>query len=158
MELIEDSNVSSIRDAIYVMLARSKTTGEPYEVSYEQLADMIDFPGPIGPSEIENALNSDPSLAAIVADFDSSTITVDTNVESMPDDLSNIGMMPGMGPSPGAAPLGAAPLGAAPPGAAPLGSPADVAPQMPQQEPAMTVSPADRVGAAADRALKRRGL
>lgn len=151
MELIQDPLTARIRDAIYVMLARSKTTGEPYEISYEQLSSMLNFPGPIGPSEIESALNIDPSLASIVDDFDTSKITVDAAAEEPADALSNIGMMPGLTSMP--------PLGM-PPGPPAAGAPPVplVAQTAPQAEPQMGVNPVSTVDNMAKRALRRRGV
>ena len=139
MELIQDPLVAKIQDAINVMVARSKTTGGPYDLSYEQLADIIDFPGPIGQKDIEHAMDNNPSLAGYISNFDEAGLEVDSNAQSLPDassldaggsnlpplDLSNSGLPPpdmstmGLGTAPAAPAAPAAPV--VPPIEAPTG-------------------------------------
>jgi hypothetical protein len=77
MELIEDPINSRIKDAIGVMLARSKTTGEPYSIDYTQLAHIIDYPGELSKSDLESVMNNNPDLASKFSNFDETNLEVD---------------------------------------------------------------------------------
>lgn len=157
MELVQgrDSLDSSIQDAISVMLARSKSIGEPYALSYEDLARVVDFPGVFNKDDLETALNNNPNLSAKISNFDESGLEVDATGESsaldtsapmpttMPPDLGlppmdmNAGLPPDMGSA--AAPAGAAPAAPAPEALPPAEAP-----------------PVNVVKSMADRAAKRR--
>ena len=69
-ELFESNIDTKIKDSILVMMSRSKTTGEPYSLSYSQLARMINYPSDITADEIQKVIDNDPTLGALVTDFD----------------------------------------------------------------------------------------
>lgn len=86
-ELFESKLGSEIKDAILVMISRSKTVGEPYELSYSQLTRMMDYPGVISKSDIEAALADNPTLADAVVNFDNGYIEVSGQAaEAQPSD------------------------------------------------------------------------
>lgn len=79
VELLESRMTAKVKDAILVMMSRSKTVGEPYELSYRQLARIMDYPGEITKTDIETVMNDDPTLAASISNFDEDFIEVDAN-------------------------------------------------------------------------------
>lgn len=87
-ELFESKLGSEIRDAILVMISRSKTVGEPYELSYSQIIRMMDYPGTISKSDIEAALAENPSLSGAVLNYDNGyvEVTADATAE-LPADM-----------------------------------------------------------------------
>jgi len=156
MELIEDPINSRIKDAIGVMLARSKTTGEPYSIDYTQLAHMIDYPGELSKSDLETVMNSNPELASKFSNFDETNIEVDaTGVAS---DIAAAAAEPIMDMPPEGEempPEEPAPEGDMGMGGAPMGAePAMAEPEAAIEAPAGP----DLLRKAAARAAKRRSL
>lgn len=82
MELLERPVDSRFRDAVGVMMARSKTIGKPYSVDYAQLAKMVDYPGDLSRSDIESVMNNNPDMASSLSDFDEHGIEVNANGDS----------------------------------------------------------------------------
>jgi len=154
-ELTQDPLVAKLKNAVGIMMARSKTVGEPYEVSYEQLARLIDYPGHLSKQDVESAMNTDTSLASEISNFGDDFLEVDANSanaldipsdmppDDMPTDMPPDGMASDMPPDMGAMP-GATPAPAVA---------ADANQEQPQQ-----VQRVNTVQQMADRAAKRRGL
>lgn len=151
VQLFENSLQTGIKDAIGVMLARSKSTGQPYSLDLKSVAHVIGWPGDLSRSDIETVLNNDPALAANVKNFDDLKIEVDASPNSVGDE----GMeepLPDMGEVP-------------PPEEMPtdMGA-ADTSMDTPDETTAIgdeekeQVQKLDMVKKAAERAAKRRGL
>jgi hypothetical protein len=155
-ELFEAKLDSKIKDAILVMMSRSRTIGEPYELSYDQLARVIDYPGRITKADIDAAVEKDAELSAKITNYDEDFIEIDAQAEPSDLDLDagadmsgaqDLGMDAAAEPSADAA--GAIDL--TPPGAE-LGSEPTAEPPAPE-EPVQKI---DVVKKMADRAATRR--
>lgn len=152
VQLFENSLQSGIKDAIGVMLARSKSTGQSYSLDLKSLAHMIGWPGDLSRSDIETTLNNDPTLSASVQNFDDLKIEVDAS----PNPAGDEGMeepMPDMGlPPEEEMPMDAG-AGMEPPAA---GMPDEITAIGDEEKE--QVQKLDMVKKAAERAAKRRGL
>ena len=100
-ELIQDPMVAKLKNAIDVMLVRSKTIGKPYHISYDQLAHLVNFRGTISKADIEAAMNNDPTLASEISDLDDTGIVVDSahasEAPAPSDDMSDLGDLGDLG-------------------------------------------------------------
>ena len=156
VQLFENSLQAGIKDAIGVMLARSKSTGQPYSLDLKSLAHMIGWPGDLSRSDIEATLNNDPALSASVQNFDDLKIEVNASTdivgdEGMEEPLPDMGMPPeqDMGMDMGA-PAGDMGMDTS------MGAPDEV--EAVGDEEKEQVKKIDAVKKAAERAAKRRGL
>ena len=93
MELLERPIDSRIKDAVGIMMARSKTIGKPYSIDYKKLAKMVDYPGDLSHSDIESVMNNNPDMAASFSNFDEYGIEVNANGKS----TSGTAAVPDMG-------------------------------------------------------------